>query len=68
MGCKISSLMICTSKKNKVSCKKKNTIDENKIELNKNTFLYRDNKNTSKKTDKIIDFDDIPNKGSDEIL
>ena len=66
MGCKISSLLICSSKKNKVSCKK--TLSDVNIELSENNYLYWDNKNISKKNGKIIDFDDIPNKGIDEII
>ena len=66
MGCKISSLLICSSKKNKVSCKKKNMSNVNNIELSENTYLYWDY--TSKKKDKIIDFDDIPYKGIDQIV
>lgn len=38
------------------------------IELSENNYLYWDNKNISKKNGKIIDFDDIPNKGIDEII
>ena len=67
MGCKFSSLLMCSSKKNKVSCKK-TLSDVSDIELIENNYLYWDEKNIIKKTDKIIDLDDIPYEGQDKIL
>jgi hypothetical protein len=62
MGCNISSL-----KKNKVFCKKTKSV-KNNIEINENNYLYWDDKHIIRKPDKIIDFDDISYKGTDEIM